>query len=194
MPDVEITTHEYLPAELHEPLWDMYFTAFTPLRKLAAQRHVMFRSEYDDLMYDDRVTKIVARDRRHPYTEANSAPVLGLAVVTNDLKALPLIEPEYFAAREPKLYEQGHVWYTAFVCTRRKPVAPRETFRLLIDRVAEPIRPVRGVCYMDYAKCNVDRDLPLSSNRLLALTDPNAEAVAVDYQAYWAYYPAGRPL
>jgi hypothetical protein len=181
-----ITVHRKLPYDLHAPVWEMYTAAFEPLRKRAAQRHVMFHSEYVDLMEDDRVDKILAHD--------NLGDPLGLAVVTNDLKAILLIEPEYFEAREPDLYAAGHVWYTAFVCTRQRPRAPRVTFQRLIEKVAEPIRPVRGVCFMDYAQCTADRDLPMYSNRLLAIEDPNAEAEQVDAQTYWGYYPGGRPL
>jgi hypothetical protein len=181
----EIATYDSLPNRLFEPLWAMYTEAFEPMRRLAAQRHVMFRDEYVDLVEDRRVTKIVATD---------GAGVAGLAVVTSDLKAVPLIEPEYFEHLEPEFYARGHVWYTVFVCTRQGwPHPPRDTFARLIDKVAEPIRPVRGVCYMDYAQVRVDGGLPWHANNLLR--EGHAEAVfdRVDAQTYYGYYPGGRP-
>jgi hypothetical protein len=119
--------------------------------------------------------------------------------VTNQLKSVSLIEPEFFRKREPVLYERGHVWYTVFVCTRqpdrRKGIkgAPRGTFRQLIEKVAEPIRPVHGVCFMDYCSKRVADRLPEMANALLVLGDPAAVHEQVDAQTYWGYYPGGRP-
>ena len=182
----EITVYQEMPHRLRRDLWDMYQGAFLPLRHLAAQRHVMFHDEYIDLMDDPRVDKIITRRGDTP---------LGLACVTNDLKAIPLIEPEYFRAREPKLYDTGHIWYVPFVCERQgHPKPPSDNFRLLIDKVAEPIRPVRGACFMDYSMCRLNWGLPDKANDLLTLTDQAAECEQVDAQTYWVYYPGGRPL
>ncbi len=50
-------TYPVLPAHLLEPAWELYVEAFAELRTTAAQRHVMYRSEFDEVMADPRVTK-----------------------------------------------------------------------------------------------------------------------------------------
>jgi hypothetical protein len=185
-PGEEITVYDEFPYRLREAAWQMYLDCFEPMRTLAAQRHVMFREEWNELMNDTSISKILAHSGDTPQ---------GLACVTNQLKSIPLVEPEYFAALEPKLYEAGHVWYTAFVCVRQThPRPPKNTFQRLIEKVAEPIRPVRGVCYMDYATVRVNQGLPRASNILLMLGNEEATYEQVDAQTYWAYYPGGRPL
>lgn len=176
----EVTAYAVLPDSLWQPVWDMYLAAFIPTRADAAQRHVMYWEEYTDLMSDPRVTKFVA---------ATGDRVDGVAVITNDLKAVPLIEPEFFATRHPDLYARGYVWYMVFVCTR--PKAPRGTFKALISLAAEPVRRVRGVCWMDYSQTRVDRGLPRLANAILLGDDDRAVHERGDAQTYWAYHPSG---
>lgn len=182
--DAQITVYDVLPDHLYDAVWEMYAEAFKPLRKKAAQRHVLFSYEFNELMNDPRVSKILSCVGDIP---------MGLAVATNDLKAVTLIEPEFFQALEPELYDRGHVWYTLFVCVSQgEPRAPKDTFDRLINKVAEPVRAVRGVSYMDYADCNVKRGLPRAANMLLAYSNPRADYRQVDAQSFWAIYPAGR--
>lgn len=182
----EITIYRETPHRLRRDLWDMYTRAFEPMRTRAAQRHVMFHDEYIQMMDDTDVHKIVAY--------AGSVPV-GLAAITNHLQAMPLIEPEYFWAKEPKLAEADNIWYMAFVCVRQThPFPPRGVFGQLVEAGAAPIRAARGVCFMDYATVRVNQGLPRAANILLRGADPEATHEQVDAQTYWAYYPAGRPL
>ncbi|HEU4347241.1 MAG TPA: hypothetical protein VFR35_05580, partial [Actinoplanes sp.] len=46
--------------ELREALWKLYEEAFRELRSLAVQRHLMYRSEFDEVMNDCRVQKYLA--------------------------------------------------------------------------------------------------------------------------------------
>jgi hypothetical protein len=182
----EITVHAELPFGLYRPVWDMYLKAFEPMRTLAPQRHVMWWEEFTDMMADDRVSKVLLH--------AGDTP-LGLACYTNVLTAVPLIEPAYFRAREPKLAELNHIWYTAFVCVRQdRPRPGASAFKRLICKLAEPIVPVHGVCFMDYATVRVNQGLPEKANRLLgAEFDGRSEYEEVGAQHYYGYYPGGRP-
>ena len=74
--------------DLRETLWKLYEDSFAELRSLAVQRHLMYRSEFDEVMDDPRISKYLA-------LEDNGTPV-GIATYTNDLEAVPLIAPEYF--------------------------------------------------------------------------------------------------
>lgn len=181
----QITTYTELPYRLLSATWEMYTEAFEPMRTKAAQSHVMRYEDFRDLMGDERVDKVLVQS-----TDVTRTP-LGLACVTNDLAALSLIEPRYFEARHPELYAANHVWYVAFVCVRQVGIRPpADTFGRIINRMAEPIRPVQGVCYMDYARCNVENGLALKARKLLG---SNCAMERADAQETWGYWPEGRP-
>ena len=76
-----------------EAMWTMYRDAFEELNTLAVQRHMMFRSEFDEVMADPRVDKYVALD--------DDGTMCGVATYTNDLDAVPLIAPQYFERHWP---------------------------------------------------------------------------------------------
>jgi hypothetical protein len=166
-----------------DDLWGFYRTAFEPLRVLAVQEHMMSRSAFEEVLADKRVQKWV--------TYQDDGTPLALAVITNDLEAWPLISPPYFEHRWPEQYAAGHIWYTGFVAVAEG--APPMTFAALINKMAEQIVAVRGVCAMDYAKVNVDRNLPAGAHRAIRRRFPDEVYDFLDTQSFYAYYPAGRP-
>ncbi|MFG2042101.1 hypothetical protein [Dactylosporangium sp. NPDC048998] len=48
----------------------------------------------------------------------------GLSIYTNDLDAVPLIAPPYFARRWPQHYAERRIWYCGFVATSPTPGRP----------------------------------------------------------------------
>src|SRR5688572_13927439 len=78
--------------EVHQTLledaWTLYDAAFRELNGLAVQRHLMYRSEFDEVMRDQRVQKYLCMD--------DDDTLCGLSTYTNDLHAMPLISPQYF--------------------------------------------------------------------------------------------------
>ena len=93
--------------ETHKAAWELYEGAFGELRSLAVQRHLMYQSEFDDVLLDSRIQKYLCLD--------DDGRLCGLSTYTNDLFAMPLIAPEYFARRWPELYHENKVWYCGFV-------------------------------------------------------------------------------
>ena len=61
----EMTVSLSLTGETTEELWSLYRRAFDSLRTRAAQRHIMSRAEFDEQMSDERIDKIVVRDRTY---------------------------------------------------------------------------------------------------------------------------------
>lgn len=107
--------------DLMAEVWDLYYTTFHELNAFAVQRHLMFRSEFDEVMLDTRVQKYLCL--------ADDGSVCGLSTYTNMLDAMPLISPAYFERRWPELFAQNRIWYCGFVAvekngggrTRRSP-------------------------------------------------------------------------
>lgn len=185
MTPTDVTAYIDVPADLVKPLWTMYDEAFRPLATLAVQRHVMWWEEFGDLINDRNVTKLVAVDEHGPS---------GLALITNDLSAVPLVSPDYFAHRWPALYGQGRVWYVPFVCTRQSPAAARGVFSQLVTALIRPVRDSDGVAVMDYCDWNVDRRLPQVSGAILNRSYQGGQVTRVDSQSFWAYNLTGGDL
>jgi hypothetical protein len=173
--DVEIT--KVVAAERLEGAWELYADAFEELRAVAVQRHLMRRTEFDEVMADDRVEKYLAYDGER---------LVGLATVTNDLNAMPLISPDYFAHRWPNHYAQRRIWYLGFIAIQldQRGGAVRA---LLVDRLWQPVRANRGVAALDICARNDGLGLPRAIHRALELLSPDVVATRLDAQVYWAY-------
>ena len=104
---MKIDVRTDLVDEQLEQAWQLYGVAFSHLNALTVQRHLMYRSEFDDVMTDRRIEKWLAY--------SDDGVLLGLATYTNQLSAWPLISPEYFARRWPAHYADSRIWYCGFV-------------------------------------------------------------------------------
>jgi hypothetical protein len=173
--DVDVT--KVVPAERLEDAWELYAGAFEELRAAAVQRHLMRRTEFDEVMADDRVEKYLAHDGER---------LVGLATVTNDLDAMPLISPDYFARRWPNHYAQRRIWYLGFIAIRpdQRGGAVRA---LLVDRLWQPVRASRGVAALDICSRNDALGLPRAIHRALERLSPDVVATKLDAQVYWAF-------
>src|SRR4051812_8237919 len=105
---MDLVTKPVVTGAEAEACWSFYDRAFEELRIKAAQRHAMTRDEFDDVMVDGRVDKILA-------AKPGSDGPCGMATLTNDLKAVPLISPEYYAHRWPQFYAEQKIYYVGFL-------------------------------------------------------------------------------
>jgi hypothetical protein len=173
--DVEVT--KVVGAERLAEVWGLYADAFEELRTTAVQRHLMLRAEFDEVMADDRVEKYVAY---------HGERLVGLATVTNDLHAMPLISPDYFAHRWPDQYAQRRIWYLGFIAIRPEDRGgPARA--LLVERLWQPVRASRGVAALDVCSRNDALGLPHAIQRGLEMLSPDVVTTRLDEQAYWAY-------
>ncbi|BFU44135.1 hypothetical protein [Krasilnikovia sp. MM14-A1004] len=171
-----------LPAELQDAAWHFYRETFDELRVLAVNRHLMHRHEFDDLMGDKRITKYVARD---------GDEIVGLSAQTDDLHAIPLISPDYFAHRWPEEYAQRRIFYCVFVGAKPGPRGMGVFVRLLREQM-RPITAVNGMVNIDVCTHNeVMHSLPERVETILGRITGSARAQRLDSQSFWCYeFPA----
>jgi hypothetical protein len=173
----EVTFETTVEGDVAERFWDLYLTAFEPLRVRAAARHVLTREEFDDEMADPRVLKLLAHD------EAGEA--VGLTTLATDLAAVPWVSPEYFAARYPEHAARGAVWYIGFTLAHPGRRATR-TFMDMVDALVAHLAEHRVVCAYDVSRFN-DDSLRFADNlrrHLERTRDVTVETV--DQQTYYA--------
>lgn len=175
---MELIVTNHLEDNYHEH-WALYEDAFQGLRSQAVQRHLMFDTEFKELMLDGRVTKYVVRD------EAQDRPV-ALATLTNDLDAVPLISPEYFAHKYPELYAQQQIWYVGFVA-----VAPEyqgsPAMGQLIERLCHDVNAAGGMFVLDICEHKSRRLLAAGIERMAGQHLPGLQRTRLDAQVFWGY-------
>ncbi len=123
----KVTVETEIPrAEIAE-FYDLYESAFGPMRTRAATRHVLHREEFEAEMLDPRVLKFVAWDH------GNYA--VGLTTATNHLEAYPLISADYYHAKFPEEAARDALYYIGFSLVR--PEAQRGTalYRMTLEIV-----------------------------------------------------------
>ncbi|RZU48607.1 hypothetical protein EV385_0324 [Krasilnikovia cinnamomea] len=171
-----------LPPTLLDAAWRFYHDTFDELRTRAVARHVMYRHEFDELMADKRVMKYVAGD---------GDAIVGLAAQTDDLHAVPLISPEYFAHRWPDRYAQRRIFYAVFVGARPGPRG-MGVFVTLLREMMRPITAVAGIVTIDVCTHNeAVHALPQRVELILGRIAGAARAQRVDSQSFWCYeFPA----
>lgn len=180
---------EEVNPEREQQAWEMYEETFREINTLAVQRHLMYRSEFDDVMADKRV-------RKYLYTTAGNsdgepAGLAGLATFTNDLNAMMLISPAYFERRWPQLYAERRIWYCGFV-----GVAPRAqasvAFKEMVEAMLQTALAVDGIIVLDTCAYNesargLDRVIPLMLRRLARPEGRQVIATRLDTQTFWEY-------
>jgi hypothetical protein len=166
-----------------EETWALYHTAFRELNAFAVQRHLMYRSEFDEVMRDQRVQKYLCFD--------DADTLCGLSTFTNDLDAVPLISPEYFARRWPQLYAENRIWYCGFVGIHPESRNP-SAFHELVEAMYRLAATQNGIISLDMCRFNdearrLSRVIPLMLHRLSG----DVRTERMDEQSYWLYeFPA----
>jgi hypothetical protein len=89
-----------------EILWELYFESFEPFRERALLNHLYSREQFDELIANDKVIKIVARTDGRP---------VGLALVTTDLDAVPQISPPFLRRRYPEHAARDAIFFGIMV-------------------------------------------------------------------------------
>ncbi|GGN37158.1 hypothetical protein FHR83_006459 [Actinoplanes campanulatus] len=170
--------------DMHKAAWELYESALGEMRSLAVQRHLMYQSEFDDVMSDPRVEKFVCFDE-----EGN---LCGLATFSNDLYAMPLISPEYFERHWPELYRQRRIWYAGFVAVGRASRASRALLELM-EAMFNTAAAQNGIIALDFCRYNdVKRNMGRATERILnRFAGGTMRAKRMDEEQFWAYeFPA----
>jgi len=175
---MHVDVEKVLTGTRREEAWHLYTTAFEELRRTAVQRHVMHRSEFDEVLEDDRVEKYLAI--------ADDGTLAGLSTLTNDLDAMPLISPDYFAHRWPDRYAERRIWYLGFIAiaaTQRRS----GVFEAMIERMWRVVRTNAGIAALDLCAHNESRQLDGAITRTLSALTPDVVATRLDTQAFWSW-------
>jgi hypothetical protein len=169
--------------DLREALWKLYEDSFAELRSLAVQRHLMYRCEFDEVMSDPRISKYLALD--------DDGTPCGIATYTNDLDAVPLIAPEYFARHWPEHYAAKKIWYIGFVAVNPQAQG-REAFALLVEQMYLIASSQNGVVGLDICTYNDDvRHMSRIFRLMISRIAENMRFSRIDQQSYWLYeFPA----
>jgi hypothetical protein len=176
---MRIDVRDHVAATLGDELWPLYNAAFEELRSAAVQRHLMSREEFDDVMADRRVAKVLAVE--------SSDELCALATISNDLDSMPLISPDYFERRWPAHFAEGRIWYIGFVA-----VHPRHrstgAFEMVVEHLYRTVVANDGLAALDVCSRNEDLyRLPQAIHRLLESWSGVVRSDRMDAQSYWLY-------
>jgi len=169
--------------DLHETVWTLYQDAFEDLNTMAVQRHLMYRSEFDEVMADSRVHKYLAID--------DDGTLCGVATYTNELDAVPLIAPAYFERHWPEHYAAKKIWYIGFVAV--SPLSQgREVFANLVEQMYMVASAQNGLVGLDICTYNDDaRHMSRIFRLMVSRLSGNMRFNRIDQQSYWLYeFPA----
>jgi hypothetical protein len=178
---MKIDVRTLLAGDALEEAWQLYETAFTTLNTLTIQRHLMYRSEFDDVAADPRIQKWLVFD--------GEGRLVGLAAYTNHLDAWTLISPEYFARRWPRQYAAKTIWYCGFVAA---PYVVSGVFQLLVERMFRVVEEQDGVISLDF--CRYNSRLATAVQLLMRrMSGGRCVSRSADEQQFWTYEPNGAP-
>lgn len=139
-----------------------YDRSFRRIDALTVFRHLMTPTELDAVCQDSRIQKWTARD--------DAANLVGLAVITNDLEAWPLISHRYFRREFPELYERQAIWYIGFVAS-----IVHEAFVGMIREMQVQVKNSHGLAVMDFSDVILNRELDKRSLDVQAMFEPTVE-------------------
>jgi len=176
-PAATVSVETVVPTEASRMFFELYLAAFAPMRTRAAARNVLHEEEFYAEMSDPRVDKYVAWNPA-------GAPV-GLTTLTNDLRTVPWISPEYYAAQFPEHTTRNAVYYLGFTLVH--PDARRgTTFTDMIGQVVARLVADRAVVGCDICAYN-NSALSFDKNIIKMLTAAAEVSVEVlDTQTYYS--------
>jgi len=165
--------------DLHNAAWAMYQDAFEELNTLAVQRHMMFRSEFDEVMRDTRVSKYLAL--------TDEGTLCGISTYTNDLEAVPLIAPQYFERHWPEHYAARKIWYIGFIAVSPEHQG-REAFAQMVEQMYLVVSIQNGLVGLDICSYNDDvRHMSRVFRLMISRVAENMRFSRIDQQSYWLY-------
>lgn len=165
---------------LLEAAWTMYLDAFEELNSLAAQRHLMTREEFHEVMKDTRIDKYLAMEA--------DGTLSGISCYTNALDAIPLISPPYFERHWPEHFAARRIWYIVFVAA--SPHAKgKDAFAQMVEQMYLVAATQNGLVGLDICTYNDEVRRMSKIFRLMVgrLCNNNMRFNRIDQQSFWLY-------
>jgi fatty acid desaturase len=172
---VSVTISNRVDAAHLDRLWDIYLTAFEPLRELALLNHLYTRDVFDSLVLDDRVFKIIGWVDGEP---------VGVAAATSHLDLVPQISPPFLHRRYPELAARDAIYFGIFVCVDPAIRSNSLTARLIAG-MGQVAATRAGVIICDVSQYNSDAGVDRIINRVSDWF-PNSSFGRIDSQHYFA--------
>ena len=170
----QVTEADYL-----DEAWKLYDEAFRDLNSLAVQRHLMYDTEFKEVMSDQRVQKYLCLD--------DYGTLCGLATYTNDLTAVPLIAPEYFERHWPEHYRSRRIWYIGFVAVLPEAQGC-DAFTQMVEQMYLIAVTHNGLVGLDICNYNDDvRKMSRVFRAMIRRLTANMRFTRIDQQSYWLY-------
>jgi hypothetical protein len=165
---------------LLEAAWNLYLEAFEDLNARAAQRHLMYRPEFDEVMQDTRIDKYLAMEA--------DGTLSGIACYTNYLEAIPLIAPAYFERNWPEHFAARRIWYIVFVATSQHAQG-NDAFAQIVEQMYLVAATQNGLVGLDICSYNDEVRRMSKIFRLMVgrLCNNNMRFSRVDQQSFWMY-------
>jgi hypothetical protein len=170
---------QIIDEDLHSAAWQLYQDCFEELNTLAVQRHMMYKSEFDEVMADTRVDKYLAL--------TDEGTLCGITTYTNDLEAVPLISPQYFERHWPEHYAAKKIWYIGFIAVSPE-FQGREAFAQMVEQMYLVASIQNGLVGLDICSYNDDvRHMSRVFRLMIARNSDNMRFNRIDQQSYWLY-------
>lgn len=158
-----------------ERLWELYDRAFAPLAVKTALRQTLDHEEFIGQLRDMRVWKFVGR-------HAETGEAIGLATISRHLETDHTLSIPYFAARWPREYVEGRLYYFGFVVV--DPEWQGEgRYHDILRPLVEMLRRNRAVAAFDVSRHN-EHELGLVAN--LIEGQGLGQLEEIDTQAFYA--------
>lgn len=188
---LDMVQRDVVEGALREAAWDAYVAAFDELRVIAIQQHLHTREEFDQIMGDRAVTKYLGRhlDSAGDLVDVDGTRlrrVCAIGTFTNDLRSIPLVSPDFFAARWPEYYRTGRCFYIGFIGVHPE-YHGTGMFVDIVTGMSQVVIHQRGVAVLDVcAHNNAVYRMPQTVLRIGRSIDPTVVGEPVDTQTYWA--------
>lgn len=159
-----------------DDLWDLYYTAFEPLQELALLNHLYPRASFDELLADERVSKLIAWVDGRP---------IGLAMITNELDIVPQISPPFLRRLYPDAAERQAVFFGIMIFvaeSHRRTTA----FARLIAGMGQITAQMGGVVVFDICRHNLEASELDRQLNTISRWFPGSSFEQVDEQRYYA--------
>lgn len=175
----ELVVLPHIDGVQRDSAWTMYQMAFDRLRILAAQRHMMTRTEFDVVCSDPRIDKYLG--------VTLDGEVCAFGTFTNHLAAMPLISEDYYAHHWPQEHSEGRIWYIGCVGVHPQ-YRSSGIFARLVGEMCQVVQRHGGVASIDICRHNENElALPRLIKRLVDTLSDGAAVHRLDEQTYWAY-------
>ena len=175
---MSVSIERHLDDRTMDALVQLYTDAFAPLRTATATRQTLYDHELRGLLCHDAATTFVVRS-------PDGLP-RGFALTVTDLKLIPWINPEFFAARFPDHYATGRIAYQpALAVTDGHRSAAN---LLLLNRaMGEHFAPHDMIIAFDCCTEVITKGLPEFGAQAWSRMH-DVTIGAIDQQVYWAIH------